>query len=337
MKFIKFIEIKNFFTKLLDKEYSDMNYLIQYDSILAISEKIKEGYSFDTEQEYFLTENLKRQYKYFAEIEKLFKSNIPEKYVYGVIFENCSETLFADPFKNKYLGELTKDWLIKQNQKSLSIKFSEHWVTSFSLLLKNNPDDSSMVKKIEQFNTYKDYVSFIPENNKKQLLKFINSASNHLSISNKDTIKKSLNKIQILIETSNNTNNEVSKDFNNDNQKYLIQLKEENEINVLNIVIEINTNFQSIIKDMDNIDTLKKESLLILYDNHVNKILKHYLSIKKELRTKILKENNSEDLILGVLKDINNIFVSELKDINEFKLMSLSSKKEYFSQLKKQW
>lgn len=337
MKAIKFIEIKNFFTKFLSKEYSDMNYLIQYDSILAISEKIKEGYSFDTEQEYFLTENLKRQYKYFADIEKLFKSNIPEKYVYGVIFENCSEILFADPFKNKYLGKLTKDWLIKQNQKSLSIKFSEHWITSFSLLLKNNPDDSSMVKKIEQFNTYKDYVSFIPENNKKELLKFINFTSNHLSISNKDTIKKSLNKIQILIETSNNTNNEVTKDVNNDNQKYLIQLKEENEINVLNIVIEINTNFQSIIKDMDNIDTLKKESLLILQNNHVNKNLKQYLSMKKELRTKIVKEKSSEDLILGVLKDINDIFISTLKDINEAKLMSLSSKKEYFSQLNKQW
>ena len=73
MKAIKFIQIKNFFSSLFSTEDSDMNYFIKYNSLLAVSEKIKEGYKLSEDQEQELKGVLKANYRSLANLENLFQ------------------------------------------------------------------------------------------------------------------------------------------------------------------------------------------------------------------------------------------------------------------------
>ena len=87
MKAIKFIQIKNFFSSLFSTEDSDMNYFIKYNSLLAVSEKIKEGYKLSEDQEKELRGVLKANYRAISNLEKLFQIDFPEQYIYQRNFD----------------------------------------------------------------------------------------------------------------------------------------------------------------------------------------------------------------------------------------------------------
>lgn len=333
----KFIQIKQIFNNLVVANYSDMDYFIKYNSILAISEKIKEGYILDESQEYTLNNSLKVNYNYSSLFENLFKSNLPEKYIYAVFFENASE-LLLNKKDDIYCLPLTKNWLSKQDKKILSIEFSKHWIQSLNILLKMNENKEVIHKKIKQINIFKEYLDYLPKENKSELLNFVMNLLKKSSFfhSNLKDEQSDIKSIISLIEKSDTKKEESV----NSIKEILFQLKEQNENKVLELLTEINNKFNSIFEDNKIIDIMKKESLTKLYNTHLASNLNQYLNIKKQLRVekgfnKVL--GTAQDLMIETLVDVKTLFELVVKEINEDKLISLSSKKEYFTQLKKQW
>lgn len=335
----KFIQIKNFFGSLMTANYNDMDYFIQCNSLLVISEKMKEGYILDESQEYALNSVLKINHTYFSQFEKLFKSNLPEKYIYGAFFENGSQILLNKEVDgNSHCLPLTKDWLVKQDKKILAIEFSKHWMQSVELMLKMSDDKQLIHKKINQIKTYQEFLDYLSKENKNELLEFVINLSKKSNsfYSNLEDERSEINSIIVLIQKSDTKKEEQL----NSIQKISFQLKEENEIKVWELLTEVNQQFNTIFVDIKDMDMMKKESLMKLYHVHLVSNLNQYLHIKKELRTQknVVKQlETAQDLISETLVEVKKIFEVVTKEINEDKLMSLSSKNEYFTQLKKQW
>lgn len=334
MKAIKFIQIKNFFSSLFSTEDSDMNYFIKYNSLLAVSEKIKEGYQLSEDQEKELRGVLKANYRAISNLEKLFQIDFPEQYIYQLIFENFKELVLEQKqLDNKNYPKLLNDWLLKQTPKQIAAEFIKQWICDFevNLIKLKNKDANYQInledEKLNQLDLFKGLITYLPEESKKNLVSFLLNIQNN-SQYRKAQIKKHIDSIK----------NIETKDIKTSNMSQIIyKLKEQEEHNVLESLNTIQQQYHTITIEIKDIDVIKKESILKLYNHYLLNSLEKYLSVKPQLREVKIKEKSAKDLLLETIKDITNVFEEMIKSLNEQKLNTLSTKNEYMSQLKKQW
>lgn len=329
----KFIRIKDFFINLINEQYNGMNYLIEYCSLVAISEKIKNGYILDKKQDMLLSEKLNENYKYIKDVEKLFQAEIPEKYIYQVFFKNLEDILKKNEQKI-YDLPLTNGWLIKQDKNKIAIKFFNYWIESMEGLLKENSYNETIKNKINQFENYQEYLEYLPENNKQEVVNFLEKISTK-SIWNKSVINYIKQDIKLLISLVNKIEkSEVKKD---NIAQILKKLKEQKEHNVYTSLIELEHQYIEIFVHNNAVEINQKNTMSKIYHHYLCENLNDYLNIKKNLRHQNRGTINPEKLVLEIMKEIKENLNIISKQINDENLSLLTSKNEYFATLKRQW
>lgn len=332
------MEIRKFFQNMWSTKDYEMNFFIKYCSLNAIVEYLNDGYELNQEQNEKLKQVISVNHRYPTDIEKLVQSNIPEKFIHYVIIENLKSAIIGndkeDQLKN---APLTKEWLLKQGNNKIASNFAKNWMESFQYLVEHKTSSEDTRKKIEQIKEFKNQMIYLPIQDKNQLLDFINNKAMKYSgfYLNKTqyNIKPELETISQMLQQSH-----IKKIQEETSMSKLIKiLSEQNEQLVTQQLSKINELYEQLVQGFNEMDTNKKTNILNLYNKHLLSGINQYLRIKPETRRVEINKKIAESLIVENIQCVGEVFELNLKQLQEEKLMKLSAKTEYFSQIKKQW
>lgn len=331
----KFTEIKNFFTNLWSSKDYEMNFFIEYNSINAIVEYLNEGYILNEDQNDKLKKVLVANNTYQSKWEELVQTNLPEKYIFHVLAESQNNIFINKEELNKM--PYVKEWLIKQSDTKIAKALVSNWIESFQYLLSHKGNSEEIRNKITQLEKINEYFSYLPNGDKNNLIDFISNkvpkyASTVLSRTQLE-IQPELNNLLKLINQSVNKKVIEEKSINN----LLKTLSQQGEGEVLTALENVHQQYEILLIEFNDMDKMKKTALLNLYNKHLISGINQYLDIKKEIRIKFVKDKTAKEMVLENIQCIKEVFDNHLQLLNEEKLMNLSAKTEYFSQIKKQW
>lgn len=330
----KFQEIKKFFSSILSDEYREMDFFIEYNSINAVIEYLNNGYVLNADQNDKLKKVLIANNNYKNNIEELINSNLPEKYIFHVLAES-QKNVFINKEELNQRPDI-KEWLMKKSDTKIAQILISNWMESFQYLWENKENKEQIKNKITQLKELNEYFSYLPGEDKNNLIKFISnkiSKQSSLILNRKLIIKEDLTHLLKLIQQSENKNI-IEKDTMTD---ILKNLSEQGEKEIVIKLEKIQQQYGVLLVEFNDTDKIKKTALSNLYEKHLISIVSQYLDIKKETRNKLVKEKTARDMLLENIQYVEEVGESYLQLLNENKLMDLSAKKEYFSQIKKQW
>lgn len=334
MKFKKFIEIKNYFYHTVSKKEYEMNIFLDSFSLNLVIDYLQEGYVLNNKQEQKLKQTLLANILYESSMENLLQDGLPDKYIYFLLSEK-----FSQIFKNKdKLNNLpnVKQWLLKQTEKNVAKSLVKNWMDNFDFYEKEKIN-SEIDKKINHLKDLSDYIMLLNDEDKKELVGFINNKAQKFShrIFNKNVSEnqEKLENLALYIEKIKN----VSVDKYNNFSEIVKTLNEQKEDNVLYLLEATIQQYHAIMPELKDMDKIKRNAIMDLYGKHLLSSLGQYIEIKPQLRTKIINNKSAEKLILENITEVKNILDIQVQQLHEQKLMTLSAKSEYLSQLKKQW
>lgn len=331
----KFTEIKNFFNNLWSSKDYEMNFFIEYNSINAIVEYLNDGYILNEEQNHKLKKVLVANNTYNSNMEELVQTNLPEKYIFHVLAEPQNNIFVNKEELNKM--PYVKEWLIKQSDTKIAKVLVSNWIENFQYLLENKGSRDEIRNEITQLEKISEYFSYLPNGDKNNLIDFISNKLPKYSstVLNRTQleIQPELNNLIRLINQSMNKKVIEEKSISN----LLKTLCNQDEGEVLTALENVHQQYEVLLVEFNDMDKMKKTALLNLYNKHLISGINQYLDIKKEIRIKLVKDKTAKEMVLENIQCVKEVFNNHLQLLNEEKLMKLSAKTEYFSQIKKQW
>lgn len=333
MKFKKFMNIKDFFYKLLDKKEYEIDVFLDSYSLNVVIEYVNDGYVLTKKQDKKLKEILCANILYQKDIEKLIDKNLPEKYKYFILAENFIK-VFKDSENTVTNMPNTEQWLLKQTNNQIGQNLMVYWKESFLSVIESNKQ-TEIDKKIQQLKDFEKYVLLLNETDKKDISDFINSQAKKLTsfFKNQSHTKEDLESLAMYVD-----NLQIKKNvYVNSLTEIIKTLKPQDENKVVVELENIEEKYKILFSEFKDMDKNKRNSIMDLYNKYLINGLKQYIEIKPAIRIKAINNKTAQSIMLENIIEIKNIFDIEVKIIQEQKLMTLSSKSEYFNQLKKQW
>lgn len=326
--------MKDFFSHLWSSKDEEMNFFIEYNSINAVVEYLNNGYVLNKEQNNTLRKVLLANNRHNSDVEELIHTGLPEQYIFYVL-ENLHIDIFVDKEQLDKVPVI-KNWLLKKSDTHIAENLIFNWIEDCQSLMDDKVSLNDLNKKIEQLEKLNEYLVFLNESDINNLIDFVgdklsNYYSKTLKRKKSDIDPQIVSLLKIIKESGYKKTEEktVTKILNN------LQNQEEKEIyKELELVSQ---KYETLIMDFDETDKIKKNDLLNLFNKYLLEGINQYLDIKKEIRTKRIKEKTAQEMILENIYAVKEVLDNYLKLANEEKLMKLSAKTEYFSQIKKQW
>lgn len=327
------MNIKDFFYKLLDKKEYEIDVFLDSYSLNVVIEYVNDGYVLTKKQDKKLKEILCANILYQKDIEKLIDKNLPEKYKYFILAENFIK-VFKDSENTVTNMPNTEQWLLKQTNNQIGQNLMVYWKESFLSVIDSNKQ-TEIDKKIQQLKDFEKYVLLLNETDKKDISDFINLQAKKLTsfFKNQSHTKEDLESLAMYVD-----NLQIKKNvYVNSLTEIIKTLKPQDENKVVVELESIEEKYKILFSEFKDMDKNKRNSIMDLYNKYLINGLKQYIEIKPAIRIKAINNKTAQSIMLENIIEIKNIFDIEVKIIQEQKLMTLSSKTEYFNQLKKQW
>lgn len=333
MEFKQFTKIKLFFESILSKEQSNINTFIDLYAVDAVVHCINDGYVLNKKEEKKFIDILLANNVAQWDIEKLIVKGLPDKYIYNVLAENYPKLFENKKEENRHMPK-TEQWLLQKTDSQIAINLVTNWMDNFEHVLASKKSED-IDNKIQQLKSYEHYIVLLTEHDKHQLVDFIKKTHKHSKsfLFNQSDLKNSLHGLITTIDNLQQTNNTKLSSF----VDILKKLTEQNEIDIIQSLEKINEQYQVLFSEFNNMDKIKRNAVMDLYNKHLVNGLNQYLEISHKYRIKNINKKTAQSIMLENINEIKAIFEIEIQNIQEEKLMKLSSKSEYLSQLKKQW
>lgn len=333
MKFKKFMNIKDFFYKLLDKKEYEIDVFLDSYSLNVVIEYINDGYVLTKKQDKKLKEILCANILYQKDIEKLIDKNLPEKYKYFILAETFIR-VFKDSENTVTNMPNTEQWLLKRTNNQIGQNLMVYWKESFISVIESNKQ-TEINKKIQQLKEFEKYILLLNDKDQKDISDFINQQAKKSTsfFKNQSHIKEDLESLAMYVNNLQ-TKNYV---YVNSLTEIIKTLSPQDENKVVVELENIEEKYKILFSEFKDMDKNKRNSVMDLYNKYLINGLKQYIKIKPAIRIKVINNKTAQSIMLENIIEIKNIFDIEVKTIQEQKLMTLSSKSEYFNQLKKQW
>lgn len=318
MKMKQFLNSNVFQDIFLSKDEKEIKYFLENGLLFAVIAKIEDGYIISEKQrkDFYntLTENINR----LEALEEIMPFNLEDKIIYEIIYNHLSDKINSQTINNY---PHIKNWLIEKTNEDIANGFFEVLIEK-TKSLKNNKDYENIKEFVELFDKNHHYLNNLGKD-KSDILKqeLTNIISENVSYSHQ---------LRTVIETLSNKNY-----LEADNLISIIhkELNNQKEFMILSKLKEIDEYYFKIIDN--SIEVNYKESIKILYEKYLINNIKNYLKISSNKRELFIENKKASDMLLNGMNEILTTYKEVLKNIDEQKLNGLSSKKEYFKQIKK--
>ena len=335
----KFLGTKDFLDVIfLSKEDRNMNHFIRDDFISVVFNKISEGYKLNNKQDYEFKQVLVSNCHNLNELENILKYSPNDKYVYHILFHNFKNLLEDNINEKKELEKysLLQDWMFKQNTKSKSSYFFKLWIENMTSYTNSNSGTKIIMDSFQDFQENKELLYYLSNEEKNNLLIYLNTDLTKCIkkfIKSEYDMTSDINQVIKSIKFS-----EIkSEDIKINSNDIMLKLKLENEEKIISLLMNVNKQYELIFADIESLEMMRRNNVIKLYNEHLIENLNQYIKIKKETRTILINKSSSQNLMEENIKDVEKVFSTILNELNEQKLNNLSTKKDYLTQLKKQW